>query len=267
MTRLSFLVLCAALLCGCRNSGEAIVIASTTSLHDTGLLDTLVAEYRREHPGVRVSTLAVGSGEALELGRRGDADVLLVHSPEAEQKFVDEGRAAVRYQIMQNDFVVVGDSLDPANVRGASSASDAFRRIHASGSAFASRGDESGTHVKERAIWKAAQLDPATLPQDRYISVGQGMTETLRVADERGAYALTDISTFTTLAGALKLVVLFRGDPVLTNIYSVIAVRGSRSEDEAVRFANFLRSPQAQRIVAGYGAAQFGRPLFEPIRQ
>lgn len=266
MRRLTFLALCALLLCGCRESDDAIVVASTTSLHDTGLLDTLIAEYRREHPSSRISTLAVGSGEALELGRRGDAGVLLVHSPRAEQEFVDEGRAALRYQIMQNDFVIVGDSADPANVRDAANAADAFRRIASAGATFASRGDESGTHVKERAIWQAAQLDPATFATDRYISVGQGMTETLRVADEKRAYTLTDVSTYTTLADALSLVVLFRGDPALANIYSVIAVRGSRNERGATRFAEFLRSPEAERIIADYGKARYGRPLFEPIR-
>jgi len=265
MTRFTFLALCAALLCGCGKE-DAIVVASTTSLHDTGLLDTLIAEYRREHPDVRISTLAVGSGEALELGRRGDADVLLVHSPDAEQKFVDEGRAAVRYRIMRNDFVIVGDSVDPAGVRAASSAADALRRIHEAGATFASRGDESGTHVKEQALWKAADLDPATFPKDRYISAGQGMTETLRVADERRAYTLTDVSTFTTLADAIKLEVLYRGDPALVNIYSVIAVRGSRAEDAAVGFAEFLRSTDAERIVSRFGRERYGRPLFEPIR-
>lgn len=264
--RLRFLLLfCAALLGGCRNSTEQIVVASTTSLHDTGLLDTLIAEYQRHRADARIMTVAVGSGEALELGRRGDADVLLVHSPAAERQFVSEGRAAMRHEIMQNDFVILGDTTDPAQVRSATSAADAFRRIAQAGQTFVSRGDESGTHVKERAIWDAAGMDSASFPSGRYISVGQGMTETLRVASERRGYTLSDVSTFTTLANALKLDVLFQGDPALANIYSVIAVRGARNEDGARAFANFLRSPDAVRIIRSYGTARFGRPLFQPI--
>lgn len=264
MRWLALLGLCVCLLGGCANPDSQIIIASTTSLHDTGLLDTLVAEYHNERPDVRVLMLAVGSGEALELGRRGDADVLLVHSPDAERKFVTEGGAAARYQIMQNDFVIVGDSADPAGARSARDAADAFRRIGSSGASFVSRGDESGTHVKERAIWNSAAFDPATLPADRYISIGQGMTETLRVANERRAYTLTDQSTFTTLTGSLDLEIVFRGDPALGNIYSVIAVR-DRNEARALEFADFLRSPTAVRIIREYGTARFGRPLFEPI--
>lgn len=263
--RILILLLSAALLGGCRDTDDSFVVASTTSLHDTGLLDTLIAEYRREHPRVRVMTLAVGSGEALELGRRSDADVLLVHSPEAERKFIEEGRATARYSIMQNDFVIVGDASDPANVRAAASAADAFRRIAAADVPFVSRGDESGTHVKERAIWNAAGFDPASFPSSRYISIGQGMTETLRIADERRAYALTDRSTFTTLGDALTLQLLYRGDPALGNIYSVIIVRDTRNEEGALEFAEFLRTPAAERIVREYGAARFGRPLFDPI--
>jgi tungstate transport system substrate-binding protein len=215
--------------------------------------------------GIEVKVVAVGSGQAIELGRRGDADVLLVHSPDAEQKFMDEGFGAKRTAVMHNDFVIVGPAVDSAKVKGAPTAAEAFATIASAQSRFISRGDESGTHAKEREIWKDAGLNPAG---DWYISAGTGMAQALRIANEKRASILTDRATYLALKDELELVVLVEGDERLLNRYSVISINPDRHahvhEQEANRFAEFLISPHAQNAIGAFGVKRYGQPLFFP---
>jgi tungstate transport system substrate-binding protein len=241
---------------------ETVVVASTTSTEDTGLFDVLVPAFEAAHPRFDVRIVAVGTGEALALGRRKDADVVLVHDPAAEEAFVAEGHGTERREVMYNDFVVAGPSADPAGVRGLSDAVEAFRRIAASGAPFVSRGDDSGTHRKERRLWTEAGIDPAG---SWYVDAGQGMAETLRIASELGAYLLTDRATYLFLRDRLELDALAEGDPRLYNVYGVIPVAGARNFEGGRAFAEWITSPEAQALIAGYGVDRFGRPLFVPI--
>lgn len=256
------------LVTGCSESCEAqppvITLATTTSALDSGLLDALLPLFERQ-VGINVKVVAVGSGQALELGRRGDADVLLTHAPRDEEQFMAAGHGRARFSLMHNEFVVVGPAADPASVRGAGSAAEAFRRIAASGAPFVSRGDESGTYQRERQIWAEAEIEPEG---DWYIQAGSGMAAALRMAGEKDAYTLSDRGTFLSLRRSLDLHVQFEGDPLLVNQYSVILVApqpGSQERSEAAAaFARFLRSPQAQDVIAEFGVERFGEPLFVP---
>lgn len=244
-------------------------VASTTSLYDTGLLDSLATAFEREHPGYAIQAIAVGTGEALALGERGDADVLLVHAPRRERAFVAEGHGLRRTTFMQNDFVVAGPGGDPAGVREATTATGAFRRVAAAGADFASRGDDSGTHIRERMIWGAAGLDPwaeRASEKDWYLEVGQGMGATLMLAGERQAYVLTDRATLTTLrANGLELDELFSGGERLVNVYSVIPVTGAVAADGAAAFEAWLLGPEARGIIREFGVDRYGRALFIPV--
>lgn len=255
------LVLALALLPGCHRSPAPLVLASTTSTQDSGLFDELLPAFEKAEPRYQIRLVAVGSGEALRLGERGDADVLLVHSPAAEAEFMKAGHGEARRPVMYNDFVVVGPAADPAGIRGLTAAA-AFRAIAGHGVAFASRGDDSGTHRKELALWKAAGVSPAGAAW--YIDVGQGMGETLGVAAERGAYALSDRSTFLFMNHLGNLRILVQGDSTLFNPYSVIVVRGARNLAGARAFARWITSPSGQRLIGTYGKARFGRALFTP---
>jgi tungstate transport system substrate-binding protein len=186
---------------------------------------------------------------------------VLVHAPEAEEEFVREGHGADRRYVMRNEFVIVGLPADPANLRDATTAADAFTRIAHTESEFISRGDDSGTHKRERAIWAAAGITPEG---DWYLDAGQGMGEVLMIADERGSYTLTDRGTYLSMRGVLRLVVLFEGDPVLENPYHVIAVRGARNPEGARRFIDWITGAQAQTIIGAFGVEELGRPLFYP---
>lgn len=238
-----------------------VVLASTSSLEDSGLLDVLVPAFERTHPDLRIRFTAVGSGQALALGRRGDTDVLLVHAPAAEEQFMREGHGRERRFVMRNEFVMVGPADDPASVRSAESAADALARIARARAPFVSRGDDSGTHQKERAIWRAAGLRPEG---SWYLDAGQGMGEVLSIADEVGAYALTDRGTYLSMKAGFRLEVLFEGDPVLDNPYHVITVAGARNAEGARRFLEWITGPQAQTLIGAFGAAESGRSLFEP---
>lgn len=238
-----------------------ITLATTTSTQDSGLLDELLPAFERES-GVQVKVVAVGSGQALELGRRGDADVLLTHSPGAEQKFMNEGWGAKRLAVMHNDFVIVGPADDGAKIKASRNAADAFKAIADGRSAFVSRGDDSGTHKKELEIWKAAGQRP---DRDWYLSAGTGMAQALRIANEKSAYTLSDRATFLALGSELELVVLVEGDDRLLNRYSVISIRHPHvHEHEANRFAEFLVSPNCQRAIGIFGVERYGRSLFVP---
>lgn len=275
LTGLPITLLCA-LVAGCRDeegsrssaSGSAerdrpVVLATTTSTQDSGLLDALVPAFERES-GYRLKTIAVGSGEAIELGSRGEADVLLVHSPDAEEELMATGKAAERRLVMHNDFVIVGAADDQAATRG-STPTDALKAIADAQAPFVSRGDDSGTHALELELWEEAGARPAG---DWYEETGQGMGATLRIADQRRAYTLTDRGTYLSTSDSTDLELLVEDDPSLLNVYHVIDVApaaGPRVNAEGGgAFARWIVSPDAQRIIGRFGRAEFGRPLFAP---
>ena len=253
------------LVAGCAGAApeRSLVLATTTSTQDSGLLDELLPVFTRE-TGWRVRTVAVGSGQAIELGRRGEADVLLVHSPAAEEEFVAEGTAADRRLVMHNDFVLVGPPADPAGIRDADSVA-AMRAVAATGAVFVSRGDESGTNAKEEGLWERAGVVPGG---GWYQSTGQGMGETLRVASEKQGYTLSDRATFLAQRDSLGLEVLSEGDPGLLNVYHVIPLTTRAGErvqaDGGAAFAEWITSPGAQERIGAFGVAEFGQPLFVP---
>lgn len=256
------LLIVALALTGCSAAApRSLILATTTSTQDSGLLDELLPAFTAE-TGWQVRTVAVGSGQAIELGRRGEADVLLVHSPAAEQAFVAEGTAGERRLVMHNDFVLLGPAADPAGIRGAT-ADEAVARIAATQAVFVSRGDDSGTHAKEGGLWSAAAVTPGG---DWYQQTGQGMGETLRVASELGGYTLSDRATYLAQRDTLALEVLGEGDPGLFNVYHVIEMTtraGDRVQPEgAAAFAGWVVSAPAQEIIGGFGTAEFGQPLF-----
>jgi tungstate transport system substrate-binding protein len=247
--------------CSAKES-KTLTLATTTSTQDSGLLDVLVPMFRAR-TGIEVKVVAVGTGQALQLGRRGDADVLLVHDPIAETKFMAEGFGAERREVMSNDFLLVGPSADPASVKGQASIAEAFGRIARSDSPFASRGDESGTHQKEKEIWQKAGVQPQGA---WYISAGAGMGQVLRMASEKHAYTLTDRGTFLAQRKGLDLAILSEGDPVLVNRYSVIVVPPEKhphvQTQPAQQFADFLLSAETQKVIGNFGTDRYGQPLF-----
>jgi len=251
-------------------------LATTTSTADTGLLAAILPDFETSC-GCRVDVVAVGTGQALEIGRRGDADVLLVHAPDQEAVFMKEGHGSRRDDVMYNDFVIVGLAADPAGVKGAATAKEAFRRIAAARASFASRGDRSGTHSKELALWKAAGQSPTpTTALPWYLSLGQGMGETLGFAGERQAYTLSDRGTWLFMQRKLpNLRVLFGGasmrenpDRDLRNQYGVIVVsqqqHASVNAALATRFADWLLSKPTQQRIGAFGREQAGQSLFYP---
>ena len=249
-------------------------LATTTSTVDTGLFKAILPGFESQC-GCRVDVVAVGTGQALELGRRGDADVLLVHAPEQEAAFMKEGHAVRRDDVMYNDFVIVGPAADPAGVAAAPLAKDALRRIQSAGAPFASRGDRSGTHTKELALWQSAAFTPVP-DLGWYLSVGQGMGETLTFANERRAYALTDRATWTSMKARLpNLRQVFGGasaevnpDRDLRNQYAVIVIDEARHNGVntalALRFADWLLSKPTQQRIGAFGRDAAGHPLFYP---
>jgi len=241
-----------------------LILATTTSLQDSGLLDVLLARFEASSP-YRVKAIAVGSGEALRMGEEGSADVLVVHSPSDEERFMAAGFGKDRKELMSNDFVIVGPPGDPAKVRGFPVA-DALRTIRDRGNVFVSRADASGTDKKEKALWKRAGLAPAGT---WYLETGQGMAETLRIASERSGYTLTDRGTFLALNARLDLVVLVEGEADLVNVYHVITINPEKHPDIDIRgaeaFMEFLLSPDTQRAIGEFGLDKFGVPLFKPV--
>ena len=246
---------------------KAIILATTTSTQDSGLLDVLIPMFEKQSGRV-VKTISVGSGQAMALGRKGEVDVLLVHSPADEKKMVEEGLAVNRRLVMHNDFFVVGPPADPAKIEGTTFSKDAFAKLAAAGARFISRGDNSGTHAKEKAIWKAAGIDPEG--QASYQQTGLGMGDTLSVASERRGYTLTDRGTWLALARKKKLdlAILVEGEPALLNVYHVMEINPARwpkvNAAGGKAFADFMVSEPAQKTIAGFGVDQFGAPLFTP---
>lgn len=243
-----------------------IKCASTTSTQNSGLFDYLLPLFDKK-AGIKVDVVAVGTGAAIEIGKRGDADVVLVHAKNQELKAVAEGFFVKRHDVMYNDFVIIGPPDDPAKIKGLKSAPEAFKKIAESKSPFVSRGDNSGTHTKELAIWKQAEIDPKD--QKWYMEVGQGMEKTQRIANEKRAYSLTDRSTWlaTKDQDKLEMVVVLEGDPVLFNQYGVMAVNPEKhpnvNHKEAMVFINWLISPEGQEAIGSY-KDQHGNKLFVP---
>jgi len=270
------LLLAAAVGCGSKEP-EVLRLATTTSTADSGLLDAILPAFE-EANNARVDVVAVGTGQAIELGEAGDADVILVHARAREDAFVAEGHGTERHDVMYNDFVIVGPTDDPAGVAGMSSAAEALAAIAAAGAPFASRGDDSGTHTKEMSLWEAAGVTPDPAG-GWYNSLGQGMGETLTFANEAGAYTMTDRGTFLSMRDNLpNLVVVVGGesiadnaDPKLLNPYGVIPVNPEKSEainaELARKFAEWLTSPEVQTMIGEFGVETFGQPLFYPNAQ
>jgi len=240
-----------------------LVLASTTSTQDSGLFDVLIPAFEKANPTVKVKVIAVGSGEAIKLGEKKDADVLLVHSKAAEEKFMADGFGLSRKAVMYNDFVIVGPSADPAGIKGATSAVDAFKTIAAAKAAFVSRGDDSGTHNKEKSIWASGTIEPKG--QSWYLSTGQGMGETLKVAMEKLGYTLVDRATWLTSKDALPdLTLLVEGDKKLFNPYSVIEVVGAKNGAGAKAFSDWITGADGQKVIGDYGVEKFGQQIFVP---
>ncbi len=241
-----------------------VILATTTSTQDSGLLDVLVPMFEKQS-GYRVKTIAVGTGQSLAMGARGDADVVLVHAPTLEKKYVAEGAFVNRRLVMYNDFVVVGPPADPAKVKGMRQLAKAFRQIAESKVLFASRGDNSGTHLLEKQLWDKAGAQPAPA---NYLQLGQGMGAVLTVASEKGAYTLTDRGTYLALQKRLTLDIVFEKAKPLQNIYHVMELNPTRfpkvNHAGGKAFADFLVSSAAQNRIRTFGVDRFGQPLFFP---
>jgi tungstate transport system substrate-binding protein len=245
-----------------------LILATTTSTDDSGLLDTLLPDFESQF-GVEIDVIAVGTGQAITLGQDGNADVLLVHARAREDEFMAAGHGVRREDVMYNDFVIVGPEGDPAGIKGLASAAEAFTKISESQAAFISRGDESGTHTKELAIWKLAGIEPAG---DWYVSAGQGMGEVLTMSGEQQAYTLSDRATYLARTKeGLDLVVLVEGDKDLFNPYGVIAVNPDKGPqihaDLANQFIDWIISLPVQEKIAQFGMEDFGQSLFIPDSQ
>jgi tungstate transport system substrate-binding protein len=250
--------------CSVQAAGRNVILATTTSTQDSGLLDVLVPLFEKR-TGYLVKTISVGTGQALALGGRGEVDVVLVHAPETEKKYVAEGTLINRRLVMHNDFVVVGPKEDPAQIGSVKKASDALRKIAETKTVFVSRGDNSGTHQLERRLWKEGRLDPSG---DWYLESGQGMGQTLGIASEKRAYTLTDRGTYLALQKRLTMDILIERDPSLLNVYSVMEVNPARfpkvNAAGGKAFADFMVSPVAQEVIKTFGVEKFGEPLFYP---
>jgi len=260
----AFASLTLSLLCGILPAKETLTLASTTSTLDSGLFDALIPPFEKKYD-CTVKVIAVGTGQAIRLGRDGNADVLLVHDRDAEGKFVADGFGLERLDVMHNDFVIVGPAADPAGIRGLKAA-EALVKIAAAKACFVSRGDDSGTHKKEKKLWIAAGVTPEG---EWYLESGSGMEATLRVANEKIGYCLTDRGTWLAHRKEIDaLRILAEGDPLLFNPYSVIVVSPAKyswvKDKLASQFAEFVRSVEGQTIIRDFGKDKYGEPLFYP---
>ena len=248
-------------------ANPSMILATTTSTQDSGLLDVLVPDFEAK-TGFSVKVVAVGSGAALTMGQQGNADVLLVHSPAAEKTFMEGGFGTDRRLVMHNDFILVGPSSDPAGIKTAATALDAFQKIATASAQFISRGDKSGTNAMELSLWKSAKLDPAGINAPWYIQSGQGMGATLTIASQKSAYTLSDRATYLANKANLSLEILYQGDNALMNVYHVIIVNHEKwpntNLDGATAFANYMVSPETQTLIGGYGLEKYGQQLFIP---
>jgi len=248
------------------SAATEIICASTTSTENSGLFSHILPMFEKK-TGVKVKVIARGTGAAIEMGKRGDADVVFVHAKEQELRAVKEGYFVNRHDVMYNDFVVIGPPNDPSKIKGINSASNAFRKIAESGYYFVSRGDKSGTHMKELEIWKEAGINPRG--SKWYLEVGQGMEKTQRIANEKRAYTLTDRGTWlaTRVKDKLEMIIVLQGDPILFNQYGAMAVNPKMHEhvkyDEAMRFINWFISKEGQEAIASFKDG-YGNQLFIP---
>ncbi len=245
--------------CGGQQKKTRLVLAATTSIDDTGLLDSLAAAFGRAHPEIELSPLAVGTGQAIQLARSGDADVVLSHDSAAEMQLVTEGRARERRSVMHNDFVIAGPAADPARARG-QDAIVALRAIAGAHAAFVSRADDSGTHRRELELWRQTAITPAGI---WYIEAGLGMGDALLLAGQKGAYILSDRGTYLRFAPRLQLAVICEHDPRMLNRYGITVMNGARAHASAV-FADWITSSAVQRMIGDFGKREFGQALFKP---
>lgn len=247
-----------------KSDDEFLILATTTSTQDSGLLDELIPIFE-EQTGYMVKTIAVGTGKALEMGDSGEADVLLVHAPDAEMALVENGSAINRQLVMHNDFVIIGPSADPAGIKEIETAAEALLNIRETESLFVSRGDDSGTHKMELSFWEELEIEPAG---QWYQETGQGMGATIRVASDKQGYTLTDRATFLALKDEIELEILLENDEKLLNIYHVMQVNPEKfekvKEKPAKLFVEFLISEEAQSIIEEFGVEEYGEPLFFP---
>ena len=246
------------------SQSSVVILSTTTSTQDSGLLDVIVPMFEKKS-GLTVKTISVGTGQALALAARGEADVTLAHAPSVEKKYVDEGKMRNRRLVMYNDFVIIGPADDPAKIKGLPAA-DALKRIAESQARFVSRGDKSGTHVLEQALWKQAAVEPKA---SWYIESGQGMGATLGIANDRLAYTLADRGTWLAFQKRISLPILVERDRPLLNVYSVMEVNpanGPRvNAGGGKAFADFMLLPETQSVIKTFGVDKYGQPLFVPV--
>jgi len=247
------------------SASRNVILSTTTSTQDSGLLDVLIPMFEKQ-TGYSVKTVSVGTGQALVLAVKGDADVVLVHAPGLEKKYVADNKLLNRRSVMYNDFVIIGPKDDPAKIRSAKTSAAALKAIEQAKASFVSRGDNSGTHTLEKSLWKAAGIEPKG---SWYIEAGQGMGAVLAIASERNAYAITDRGTLLALRKRVALPILIEGDRALLNIYSVMEVNpanGPRINSAGGKaFADFMVAPQTQNAIKSFGVEKFGQPLFVPV--
>jgi len=250
---------------GAEVSQRTVILSTTTSTQDSGLLDVLIPLFEKQ-TGYSVKTISVGTGQALALAAKGDADVALVHAPSLEKQYVADGKLLNRRLVMYNDFVIIGPKEDPAKARLAKNAVGALKAIDQAKASFVSRGDNSGTHTLEKALWKSAGIEPKGA---WYIEAGQGMGATLGIANERNAYTITDRGTYLALGKRVSLPILIEGDKALLNIYAVMEVNpanGPRINSAGGKaFADFMVAPQTQNVIRSFGVEKFGQSLFVPV--
>jgi tungstate transport system substrate-binding protein len=265
LLRLLLVVLCSGGAVPALAQSNTLILSTTTSTQDSGLLDTLVPLFEKK-TGLSVKTISVGTGQALALAARGEADVALVHAPSLERKYVEEGRMQNRRLVMYNDFVIIGPEDDPARIKGMSKAVDALKRIAETQSRFVSRGDKSGTHLLEIGLWKQAGIEPKGA---WYIESGQGMGQTLGIANDRRAYTITDRGTWLAFQKRISLPILAEKDKPLLNIYSVMEINPANGPRVNVAggkaFADFMVAPETQAVIKTFGVDKYGQPLFVPI--
>jgi tungstate transport system substrate-binding protein len=245
-------------------AAQAVILSTTTSTQDSGLLDVLVPMFEKR-TGYTVKTISVGTGQALALGAKGEADVCLVHAPDSEKKYVADGLLLNRRLVMHNDFIIAGPAGDPARIKGLASAVDALKRIAESKATFVSRGDNSGTHQLEKKLWREAKIQPAGT---WYLQSGQGMGATLMIASEKRGYAVTDRGTFLAFQKRVQLVNLVERDRILLNIYSVLEANAAKfprvNAAGGKAFADFMVSKETQEVIKTFGVDKYGEPLFFP---
>jgi len=248
-----------------RSGPKEIILATTTSTQDSGLLDVLVPVFEKDS-GYNLKVIAVGSGQALAMGQRGDADVLLVHAPGSEKALIDDGSAINRRLVMHNGFIILGPDKDPAGIKGMTSSVDALKKVFDTGSTFVSRADDSGTNKAELSLWKKAELDPKG--KSWYVETGQGMGATLQIANQKDGYTLSDRATFLAQQEGFVLKVLVEGDPLLLNVYSVMEVNPDKFDlvngPGGEAFADFMVSEKAQQMIGAYVDKKSGKSLFIP---